>query len=242
MSNTNWTLCFLFLFLRGGARLPGYKGGSGRKGKWVCLGFVHCLEFPNNKIMLGELKKSMHYLTQTLRMLGCFWLVGFQACIHGSTSSTRLIQEFRGQLTICLLSWPLNGNALVQQCWNKLLMVTCWQGYSSFAFPGSKESMAFPYSLWPQDQWSNGSFAHQDTARKMTREEIFPLFEAFQFSLSLLFFVVLWFWDRASPYSPCCLGILDLVGLKLIEICMPLPPGCWDERCIPPCPEASQFS
>ena len=38
------------------------------------------------------------------------------------------------------------------------------------------------------------------------------------------------FLDRVSMYSPSCLGtyFIDQAGLKLTEICLPLPPECWN--------------
>ena len=46
------------------------------------------------------------------------------------------------------------------------------------------------------------------------------------------------FQDRVSLCSPGYSGthIVDQAGLELIEIHLPLPPDCWDQRCAPPLP------
>jgi hypothetical protein len=48
------------------------------------------------------------------------------------------------------------------------------------------------------------------------------------------------FLDRVSLYSPGCPGahFVDQAGL---ELRLPLPPECWDQRHAPPCPAPSGF-
>jgi hypothetical protein len=46
------------------------------------------------------------------------------------------------------------------------------------------------------------------------------------------------FWDRVSLCSPGCSGThsVDQTALELTEICLSLPPSCWDQRRAPLCP------
>lgn len=52
----------------------------------------------------------------------------------------------------------------------------------------------------------------------------------FLFSVCLFACVCFCFWDRVALYSPDCPGTLsvDQCGLELTEICLRLPPDCWD--------------
>ena len=63
-------------------------------------------------------------------------------------------------------------------------------------------------------------------------------FQGLRFPLAagLDFFVVL-FWNRVSRSSPGCprTHYIDQVGPECTEICLPLPPNCWGQRCVPPC-------
>jgi hypothetical protein len=54
------------------------------------------------------------------------------------------------------------------------------------------------------------------------------------FYIYILFYLV--FRDRISLCSLGCTGIhfVDQSGLELIEIRLPLPPECRDQRCVPP--------
>ena len=54
--------------------------------------------------------------------------------------------------------------------------------------------------------------------------------------LFCLFVCFCFFWDKVSlRNSPGYPGIhfVHQAGVKLTEICLPLPPGCWDYRCVP---------
>ena len=37
------------------------------------------------------------------------------------------------------------------------------------------------------------------------------------------------------------LALVDQAGLELTEICLPLPPECWVQRCVPPPPGSNDF-
>ena len=62
---------------------------------------------------------------------------------------------------------------------------------------------------------------------------------AIHFLVSFKFYFILYlFRDRLSLCSPGCPGtcLIDQAGLQLTEIYLPLPPECWDLRCVPLCP------
>ena len=58
--------------------------------------------------------------------------------------------------------------------------------------------------------------------------------------LLLLFFETEFLCSTALIFSETC--FIDQAGLELTEIYLPLPPKCWDQRCVPPLPSLLSLS
>lgn len=77
----------------------------------------------------------------------------------------------------------------------------------------------------------------ESTELKTNVESIIPMSSLFSLSLFFVCFALFLSEDKFLFYSPGCPRtgyVTRQNGLKHTEICLPLPPECWDQRCAPP--------
>jgi hypothetical protein len=114
------------------------------------------------------------------------------------------------------MDFHVEGNELCQ-----MLILEFWSFYNTFFFltllphsPSSSQQIPLPFVCF--------MYVHE-----------------YLIFLGVVVFCLFWFLvfqDRVSLYSPGCPGthFVDQSGLNS-EICLPLPPECWDQRRVPPC-------